>query len=168
MMAKVEASKFVATMPGVAAYAAWLGCLPSRLMVVVPSVTYRGARHGCFCPSYVFADEACFLDVSLESFAYKDEMKSDWFSDPTSFGGSIPLWGSSSFDNLWFLVLEVVESSMSGDALVYGQLLQPVRSASTTHIGRRLKAMFLHQRGSRLQDVFSDRRLGGRLGAYKD
>jgi len=77
MMAKVEASKFVATMPGVAAYAAWLGCLPSRLMVVVPSVTYRGARHGCFCPSYVFADEACFLDVSLESFAYKDEMKSD-------------------------------------------------------------------------------------------
>ena len=80
----------------------------------------RGARHGSFCPSRVFADEDCLFGVDFGRFAYQHERNSGWFFDPTSLGGSIPLRGSSSSSDLVFLVLEVPESSMSGDVLALG------------------------------------------------
>ena len=97
----------MAAMPGAAARATWLGCLPSRLGAAVPGVAGRGARHGSFCPSYVFADEDCLLSVHLGRFVYQHKKKSGWFSDPTSLGGSIPLRGSSSSGDLGFVVLAV-------------------------------------------------------------
>jgi len=115
--AKVVASRLVAVVPDVAARATWLGCLPSRLGAAVPGVAGRGARHGSFCPSRVFADEDCLFGVDFGRFAYQHERNSGWFSDPTSLGGSIPFRGSSSSGNLGFVVLAVTESLMSGDVL---------------------------------------------------
>jgi len=115
--AKVVASRFVAVVPGVAARATWLGCLPSRLGAAVPGVAGRGARHGSFCPSRVFADEDCLFGVDFGRFAYQHERNLGWFSDPTSLGGSIPLRDSSSSGDLGFVALAVAESLMSGDVL---------------------------------------------------
>jgi hypothetical protein len=92
-----------------------------------------GARDlvGSFCPSFVFVS-----GVELGRLVYQHEVRLGWCLVPTYFGGSVPLLGASSSGDLGFLaVLEASESSLSGDVMVNGHLLQPGHSASTNHVG---------------------------------
>jgi len=90
---------------------------------------------GSFCPSFVFVGDAGLFGVELGRFVYQHEVKSGWCLVPTYFGGSVPLQGTSSSGDLGFLaVLEASESSLSGDVMVNGHLLQPGRSVSTKHV----------------------------------
>ena len=85
-----------------------------------------------FCYSLVFI--AVLTTADLWSFIYQHEEKSGWLLDPT-FGGSVPLRGSSSPGDTGFLgFLEASDPSLPVDAMVFDHHLQPVRSAFIMHV----------------------------------
>ena len=105
---------------------------------------------------------------------YQYEEKSGWLLDPT-FGGSVPLRGSSSLGDTGFLeVLEASDPSLPVDAMVSDHHLQPVRSAFIMHVDPDVllktapKIHVLRQGGGRRLAGSSGRRRRGRPGMYKD
>jgi hypothetical protein len=108
-------------------------------------------------------------------FSFQLDEKSGWFLVPTFFGGSAPLWGSSSSGVLGALVLMVSDSSVSDDVMADDHLFQPGHLAVIKQVGidvlhkTATKTVFLRRRGGRLQAVCSGHRRRGRLGGvYKD
>ena len=105
---------------------------------------------------------------------YQHEAKSGWLLDPT-FGGSVPLRGSSSPGDTGFLgFLEASDPSLPVDAMVFDHHLQPVRSPFIMHVDPDVllktapKIHVLRQGGGRHQAGSSGRRRRGRPGMYKD
>jgi hypothetical protein len=84
-----------------------------------------------FCPFLVFI----VAGGRFGRYGYRLEEKPGWVLDPALFGGSVPLWGSSSSGVLGALVLETSDSSVSDDVMADGHLFQPGRSAVTKQVG---------------------------------
>jgi hypothetical protein len=100
-------------------------------------------------------------------------VKSGWFLDPTNFGGSVPLHGESSSDDVgWLPVLVVPNSSMPSDAMVKNHLFQLGRSAFKVRVRFDIllktatKDYILRQGGDRLRSGRRRRQRAG--GYYKD
>lgn len=92
---------------------------------------------GAFVPR-VFADEACLLGVDFGRFATNTKGCRVGSLNPLVLVVQFPFGGSSSSGILWFLVLEALKSSMSDDALAYGQLLlHPVQRQQRTSVSMR-------------------------------
>ena len=105
---------------------------------------------------------------------YQHKAKSGWLLDPT-FGGSVPLRGSSSPGDTGFLeVLEALDPSLPVDGMVSDHHLQPVRSAFIMHVDPDVllktapKIHVLRQGGGRHQARSSGQRRRERLGVLKD
>lgn len=106
----------------------------------------------------VFVGGVVLSGVDLRSFLYQYEVKSGWFLDPTNFGGSVPLHGESSSNDVgWLPVLVVPNSSMPSDAMVKNHLFQLGRSAFKVRVGLDMllktatKDYVLRQGGDRLR-----------------
>ena len=115
----------------------WVVCV-SLINGGAKSVTYNmpAARmsFGAFAGELLIGRFFWYSFVHRRSFMYQHEAKSGWLLDPT-FGGSVPLRGSSSPGDTGFLeVLEASDPSLPVDAMVSDHHLQPVRSAFIMHV----------------------------------
>jgi len=155
----------------------WVVCV-SLINGGAKSVTYNmpAARmsFGAFAGEVLIGRFFWYSFVHRRSFMYQHEAKSGWLLDPT-FGGSVPLRGSSSPGDTGFLeVLEASDPSLPVDAMVSDHHLQPVRSAFIMHVDPDVllktapKIHVLRQGGGRHQAGSSCRRRRGRPGMYKD
>jgi len=155
----------------------WVVCV-SLINGGAKSVTYNmpapRMSFGAFAGELLIGRFFWYSFVHRRSFMYQHEAKSGWLLDPT-FGGSIPLQGSSSPSDAGFLEdLEASDPSLPVDAMVSDHHLQPVHSTFIMHVDPDVllktapKNHVLRQGGGRHQARSSGRRRRGRPGMYKD